>query len=51
MLWGLTKNDWGQIHWWISAAAVGLTLLHIVLDWKAFKGAIRYLVHARGLPA
>ena len=51
MLWGLTSNQWGDIHWWVSAVAVGLTLLHIALDWKAFKGALKYLVHARGVPA
>jgi hypothetical protein len=50
MLWGLTTNDWGEIHWWISAAAVVATLLHIVLDWKAFKGAVRYMVRAHGMP-
>jgi len=51
MLWGLTTAEWGNIHWWLSAAAVAFTLLHIVLDWKAFKGAIKYLVHARGVPS
>jgi len=51
MLWGLTTREWGEIHWWVSVAAVAFTLLHIVLDWKAFKGAVKYLVHARGVPA
>ena len=51
MLWGLTTSEWGNIHWWVSAVAVGLTLLHIMLDWKAFKGAIKYLVHARAVPS
>lgn len=51
MLWGLTTGEWGDLHWWISAAAVAMTLLHILLDWKAFKGALKYLVHARGIPA
>jgi len=50
MLWGLTTAEWGDIHWWISAAAVGMTLVHVALDFKAFKGAVKYLVHARGLP-
>lgn len=45
MLWGLTTSQWGDIHWWICAAAVGFTLLHIALDWKMFKGGMRYLFH------
>lgn len=50
MLWGLTTGQWGDIHWWISAAAVGFTLLHIALDWKMFKGAMKYLFHRHPLP-
>jgi len=51
MLWGLSTNGWGEIHLWVSLAAVAFTLFHIVLDWKALKGAIRYFIRARGLPA
>lgn len=50
MLWGLTTGQWGDIHWWISAAALGFTLLHIALDWKMFKGAMKYLFHRHPLP-
>ncbi len=45
MLWGLTTGQWGDIHWWISAVAVSLTLAHIALDWRMFKGAMRFLFH------
>ena len=51
MLWGYTTGQWGEIHWWLSAAAVGFTLLHILLNLRAFKGAIKYLVRARGIPS
>ena len=51
MLWGYTTHQWGDIHWWICVAAVALTLAHIALDFKAFKGAMKYLVHAHGVPA
>jgi len=50
MLWGLTTNEWGDIHWWISAVAVGFTMLHIALDWRMFKGAMRFLFHQHPLP-
>ena len=51
MLWGVTTNGWGEIHLWISIAAVVFTLFHIVLDWKALKGAVKYFIRTRGLPA
>lgn len=51
MLWGLTTAEWGTVHLWISIAAVAFTLLHVVLDWKALKGAVKYFVRARGIPA
>lgn len=51
MLWGLTTSEFGDLHWWLSVAAVAMTLLHILLDWKAFKGAMKYLLHSRGIPA
>ncbi len=51
MLWGMTTAQWGDIHWWLSVAAVAVTLLHVVLDFKAFKGAVKYLIRARRSPA
>jgi len=49
---GLTKSEWGDIHTWISLAAVVITVAHLVVDWKALKGAIRYLatVHRERWP-
>lgn len=41
---GLTKREWADIHWWVSVAVVLITLLHVVIDYKALKGAVRYLV-------
>lgn len=42
---GLTKDEWGDIHWWVAVAVVLITLLHLVIDYKALKGAVRYLVN------
>ncbi|MGE0599345.1 MAG: DUF4405 domain-containing protein [Dehalococcoidia bacterium] len=50
MLWSLTTSQWGEIHWWVSAAALAFTLVHIALDWKMFKGAMRYLFHRHPMP-
>lgn len=39
---GLTKHQWGDIHFWISVAALGVTLIHIAIDWRALLRYIRY---------
>lgn len=40
---GLTKGQWGDVHFWVSVAALVVTLIHIVIDWRALRGCIRYL--------
>ncbi len=40
----LTKQQWGDIHFWMSIAAGALTLIHLMVDWKALKACARYLV-------
>lgn len=47
MLWTLTTAQWGDIHTYASLVAVAVTVLHVWIDWKALKGAIKYLAHAR----
>jgi hypothetical protein len=39
----LTKREWGDLHLWFSLAALGVTLLHIVIDWRGLCGCLRYL--------
>ena len=43
LLFGITKQDWGEVHFWICVAVVIVTMIHIVIDWKALRGVIRYL--------
>lgn len=43
LLFGITKQSWGDIHFWISIAAIVITILHIIIDWKALRGVLRYL--------
>ena len=43
LLLGITKSGWGDIHFWIGAATVAVTLIHLIIDWKALRGVIRYL--------
>ena len=44
LLFDLTKSEWGDIHFWVAVATVAITLVHIIIDWKALRGIIRYLV-------
>jgi hypothetical protein len=40
----LTKAAWGDVHFWISIAAGIITIIHIIIDWKALKACMRFLV-------
>ena len=43
LLFDITKQSWGVIHFWICVAVVVVTIVHIIIDWKALRGVIRYL--------
>lgn len=43
LLFGITKQNWGEIHFWICVAVVVVTIVHMIIDWKALRGVIRYL--------
>ncbi len=44
ILFDLTKSEWGDIHFWVAVAVLIVTLVHIIIDWKALRGVIRYLI-------
>ena len=46
LLFGLTKGEWGDLHFWIAVATIVVTLVHIIIDWKALRGIIRYMTSA-----
>jgi hypothetical protein len=33
-LWGLTRHQWGDIHFWTSLGLLGVILLHLCLHWQ-----------------
>lgn len=39
----LTKQQWGDVHFWIAVVAIIVTVIHIAADWRALRGCIRYL--------
>ena len=43
LLFGITKENWGDIHFWICVAVLVVTILHVIIDWKALRGVIRYM--------
>jgi hypothetical protein len=43
LLLGLTKSEWSDVHFWIAVAAFIVTVVHIIIDWKALRGVVRYL--------
>ena len=51
LLLNLTKSEWGDIHFWVCVAVVIVTILHIIIDWKALRGVIRYLTSTHRVPA
>jgi mono/diheme cytochrome c family protein len=34
MLWGLSRHQWGEVHFWISIALLAVLLIHLVLHWQ-----------------
>ena len=43
LLFGITKQNWGEVHFWICVAVVIVTIIHVIIDWRALRGVIRYL--------
>jgi hypothetical protein len=43
LLFGITKQEWGDVHFWVCVAVVVVTIIHMIIDWKALRGIIRYL--------
>jgi hypothetical protein len=47
MLWGLTRHQWGDIHFWTSTILLALILGHVCLHWSWIVTVIRQRI---GLP-
>jgi hypothetical protein len=50
VLLGLTKGQWGDLHFWFSVAALIVTLVHVAVDWRALRGYIRYITRVHRSP-
>jgi hypothetical protein len=52
-LWGMTRHQWGDLHFWLALAAVAIVVLHLALHWTWVVSVVRrWLVGATpGLPS
>jgi hypothetical protein len=50
-LWGLGRHDWGDIHFWLAVATIGLLVGHVALHWRWVCFTTRRLVPAGNTPA
>jgi hypothetical protein len=41
LLWGLTRHEWGDIHYWTAIVLMSVLALHLLLHWKWIVGVIR----------
>ena len=44
LLFGLTKQDWAGFHTWTSFLALGITVLHIIIDWRILVAVMKSLI-------
>lgn len=52
LLWTWGRHDWGDVHFWLAAAAGVLLLVHVALHWQwVCVNAVRVVRRADGEPA
>ena len=40
-LWGLTRHQWGDLHFWLALAALGVVIIHLILHWTWVVSVVR----------
>ena len=50
-LWGWTRHNWGDLHFWLAIGVVGLLLVHVVLHWGWVCATTQSLLRARSTEA
>lgn len=46
LLWGLSRHEWGTVHYWVALALMAILAVHLALHWKWIVCAMRG--HPRG---
>lgn len=44
-LWGLTRHQWGEVHFWISLGLLTVLAVHFILHWQWLVTVIRQRLH------
>jgi hypothetical protein len=40
-LWGWTRHEWGEFHFWVAWTMMAVLAMHLVLHWKWIVGIVR----------
>lgn len=43
LLFGITKRQWGDYHFYFALVAIIITIIHLIIDWKGLRRCIIYL--------
>jgi hypothetical protein len=43
LLFELSKGQWDDIHFWFSVAAIAITVIHIIIDWRVLTACMRLM--------
>jgi hypothetical protein len=46
VVWGLSRHEWGSIHYWIALVLMGVLAVHLVLHWKWIVCVLRGKPHS-----
>jgi hypothetical protein len=46
LLFGLAKREWGDVHLWLSLAALAVTAVHVAVNRGMLRAAMRSLIHS-----
>jgi hypothetical protein len=41
LLWGLTRHEWGDVHYWMAIALMAVLAVHLFLHWSWIVGVVR----------
>ncbi len=48
LLFDMTKSDWKEVHLWIAAVTIVITIVHVIVDWKTLRAVIKYMINPHG---
>jgi hypothetical protein len=44
LLFDMTKSDWKEVHLWIAAITLVMTIIHVIIDWKTLRAVLKYMI-------